>query len=87
LPLPKSSLYLLEQVNIIAYDYEGYGKAPGNPNEQSCYENIELVIYIPSFFSHFDELELCIPSSLKLIMSHLIKSSCESSLLRVSDFL
>jgi hypothetical protein len=42
LPLPKSSLYLLEQVNIIAYDYEGYGKAPGNPNEQSCYENIEF---------------------------------------------
>ena len=26
------------QVNIFAYDYEGYGKASGVPNEQSCYE-------------------------------------------------
>mmetsp|Transcript_22007 Transcript_22007/g.22743 ORF Transcript_22007/g.22743 Transcript_22007/m.22743 type:complete len:199 (+) Transcript_22007:3-599(+) len=31
------------KVNIIAYDYEGYGKAIGTPNEQSCYENIEAV--------------------------------------------
>lgn len=29
------------RVNILAYDYTGYGKAQGNPNEQSCYRNIE----------------------------------------------
>lgn len=28
-------------VNILAYDYEGYGKAPGNPTEDTCYKNIE----------------------------------------------
>jgi pimeloyl-ACP methyl ester carboxylesterase len=29
------------QVNIFAYDYEGYGKASGVPNEQSCYDDID----------------------------------------------
>ena len=29
------------QVNIFAYDYEGYGKASGTPNEQSCYDDID----------------------------------------------
>ena len=28
-------------VNVLAYDYEGYGKAVGHPNEQSCYANID----------------------------------------------
>ena len=27
--------------NVLAYDYEGYGKAIGHPNEMSCYVNIE----------------------------------------------
>ena len=34
-------LYVCPQVNILAYDYTGYGKATGTPNEQSCYRNIE----------------------------------------------
>jgi hypothetical protein len=28
-------------VNLIAYDYEGYGKASGVPSEQSCYDDID----------------------------------------------
>jgi len=28
-------------VNILAYDYEGYGKTAGLPSEQSCYEDID----------------------------------------------
>lgn len=28
-------------VNVLAYDYEGYGKAVGHPNEQSCYANVD----------------------------------------------
>lgn len=28
-------------VNVLAYDYEGYGKALGNPNEKSCYDDID----------------------------------------------
>lgn len=28
-------------VNLFAYDYEGYGKASGTPSEASCYEDIE----------------------------------------------
>ena len=29
------------RVNILAYDYEGYGKTEGEPNEKSCYEDID----------------------------------------------
>lgn len=29
------------RVNVLAYDYEGYGKAGGSPSEQSCYQNID----------------------------------------------
>ena len=29
------------KVNILAYDYEGYGKTPGKPTEAKCYENID----------------------------------------------
>ena len=29
------------QVNLLAYDYEGYGKASGSPSEQGCYEDVE----------------------------------------------
>lgn len=29
------------RVNIMAYDYTGYGKSQGVPNEHSCYANIE----------------------------------------------
>ena len=28
-------------VNLIAYDYEGYGKASGAPSEQGCYDDID----------------------------------------------
>jgi fermentation-respiration switch protein FrsA (DUF1100 family) len=28
-------------VNLLAYDYEGYGKASGTPSEESCYDDIE----------------------------------------------
>jgi len=28
-------------VNIFAYDYEGYGKARGIPSERACYDDIE----------------------------------------------
>lgn len=28
-------------VNVLAYDYEGYGKTTGFPSERACYENIE----------------------------------------------
>lgn len=29
------------QVNLLAYDYEGYGKASGSPTEQGCYNDID----------------------------------------------
>lgn len=29
------------RVNVLAYDYEGYGKSEGIPSEQACYENID----------------------------------------------
>jgi len=29
------------QVNLLAYDYEGYGKATGVPSEQGCYDDID----------------------------------------------
>lgn len=29
------------RVNIMAYDYTGYGKSNGTPNEKSCYSDIE----------------------------------------------
>jgi abhydrolase domain-containing protein 17 len=29
------------QVNLLAYDYEGYGKASGEPSEQTCYDDID----------------------------------------------
>eukprot|EP00607_Mallomonas_marina_P005055 CAMPEP_0182426532 /NCGR_PEP_ID=MMETSP1167-20130531/13024_1 /TAXON_ID=2988 /ORGANISM="Mallomonas Sp, Strain CCMP3275" /LENGTH=278 /DNA_ID=CAMNT_0024608021 /DNA_START=58 /DNA_END=891 /DNA_ORIENTATION=+ len=29
------------QVNLLAYDYEGYGKASGTPSELACYSDIE----------------------------------------------
>jgi len=29
------------QVNLLAYDYEGYGKATGTPSEKACYEDID----------------------------------------------
>lgn len=28
-------------VNVLAYDYEGYGKAEGRPSEQACYDDID----------------------------------------------
>lgn len=28
-------------VNLLAYDYEGYGKASGSPSESKCYDDIE----------------------------------------------
>jgi len=28
------------RVNVLAYDYEGFGKANGFPSEKSCYEDI-----------------------------------------------
>jgi fermentation-respiration switch protein FrsA (DUF1100 family) len=28
-------------VNLLAYDYEGYGKATGIPSEEACYEDID----------------------------------------------
>lgn len=32
------------QVNIVAYDYQGYGKSEGTCSEQNCYEDLESVI-------------------------------------------
>jgi pimeloyl-ACP methyl ester carboxylesterase len=29
------------RVNVLAYDYEGYGKAGGTPSEQGCYDCID----------------------------------------------
>lgn len=28
-------------VNVLAYDYEGYGKASGSPSEEACYDDID----------------------------------------------
>ena len=43
------------RVNVLAYDYEGYGKADGVPSEQTCYEDIDAAfeyltetLHIPS---------------------------------------
>ncbi|GAX21263.1 hypothetical protein FisN_1Lh092 [Fistulifera solaris] len=36
-----SDLARVLRVNIMAYDYTGYGKASGVPSEQSCYKDIE----------------------------------------------
>ncbi len=48
------------KVNVIAYDYEGYGKAPGIPNEKSCYENIEFAFNLVSDFSSPSEVSILI---------------------------
>mmetsp|Transcript_20163 Transcript_20163/g.28962 ORF Transcript_20163/g.28962 Transcript_20163/m.28962 type:complete len:275 (+) Transcript_20163:63-887(+) len=48
------------QVNVLAYDYEGYGKAPGVPSEKSCYENIEAA------YSHLTEKLLIPPENIVL---------------------
>lgn len=32
------------KVNVIAYDYEGYGHSQGTPSEQGCYEDIDAVL-------------------------------------------
>lgn len=29
------------RVNVMAYDYEGYGKSNGRPSEQGCYDDID----------------------------------------------
>jgi hypothetical protein len=29
------------QVNVMAYDYSGYGKSTGRPSEQNCYADVE----------------------------------------------
>jgi len=29
------------RVNVLAYDYEGYGKSNGRPSEQGCYDDID----------------------------------------------
>lgn len=31
----------LSQVNILAYDYTGYGISEGDPSEEACYADIE----------------------------------------------
>ena len=31
------------KVNLLAYDYEGYGKASGTPSEKACYNDIMYV--------------------------------------------
>ena len=31
-------------VNVLAYDYVGYGVSEGEANEKSCYEDIEAVL-------------------------------------------
>lgn len=36
-----SDLARVLRVNIMAYDYTGYGKSQGTPNEDSCYSDIE----------------------------------------------
>jgi fermentation-respiration switch protein FrsA (DUF1100 family) len=28
-------------VNLLSYDYEGYGRASGSPSETACYEDID----------------------------------------------
>lgn len=40
-------------VNVLAYDYEGYGKATGIPNEQSCYEDIDAAYNFLTEVLHF----------------------------------
>lgn len=46
------------RVNILAYDYTGYGKAKGSPNEDSCYRNIEAA------YSYLTEKCLIAPESI-----------------------
>ena len=48
------------QVNILAYDYTGYGKAKGTPNEESCYRNIEAA------YAHLTETLLHPPENIIL---------------------
>jgi pimeloyl-ACP methyl ester carboxylesterase len=43
------------KVNVLAYDYEGYGKAGGVPTEQGCYHCIDAAF-------HFLNTTLHIPS-------------------------
>ena len=58
---PYFSHYLVRtQVNILAYDYTGYGKAQGVPNEQSCYRNIEAA------YAHLTETLLHSPENIIL---------------------
>lgn len=44
------------QVNLLAYDYEGYGKASGTPSEQSCYEDVDAAwTYLTNVLNHKPE--------------------------------
>jgi len=44
------------QVNLLAYDYEGYGKASGTPSESSCYEDIEAAyLFLTTVLHHPSE--------------------------------
>ncbi len=48
------------RVNLIAYDYEGYGKATGYPSESNCYEDIEIV------YNHLTETLGILPENIIL---------------------
>ena len=43
-------------MNVLAYDYTGYGKAQGTPSEHSCYCNIEAAYaYLTETLHHSPE--------------------------------
>jgi fermentation-respiration switch protein FrsA (DUF1100 family) len=58
-------------VNLLAYDYEGYGKATGAPSEVSCYEDIEAV------FSYLTETLNKKPENIILYGRSLGSGPCE----------
>ena len=50
-------------INIICFDYSGYGLSSGKPSEKNCYKDISSLIYYLNFF-------LFIPNERIILMGH-----------------
>lgn len=63
LRLNKDYMLLLSDklgVNMVTYDYEGYGLTPGKPSEQGCYNSVESVYHYLMDKHHVDPTRLII---------------------------
>mmetsp|Transcript_8064 Transcript_8064/g.7211 ORF Transcript_8064/g.7211 Transcript_8064/m.7211 type:complete len:285 (-) Transcript_8064:129-983(-) len=47
-------------VNLLAYDYEGYGKAGGTPSESNCYDDIDAAYHFLTTVLHISPTNIII---------------------------